>query len=92
MRKRGFEPLRLAAQAPQACASANFATSAMGQLIEYTKTEGGTERKRTTVPACQGLFPKAEEREEAVQEEEVIFRLDEAYLYDSYNLLARFAR
>lgn len=29
VRRRGLEPLCLAAQAPQACASANFATSAL---------------------------------------------------------------
>jgi hypothetical protein len=37
VRRRGLEPLCLAAQAPQACASANFATSALGQPTKYTK-------------------------------------------------------
>ena len=36
VRRRGLEPLCLAAQAPQACASANFATSA-GEPSKYIK-------------------------------------------------------
>src|ERR1022692_3663615 len=36
VRRRGLEPLCLAALAPQASASANFATSARGEPIEYT--------------------------------------------------------
>jgi hypothetical protein len=39
VRRRGLEPLCLAALAPQASASANFATSARGEPIKYSKTE-----------------------------------------------------
>ena len=43
VRRRGLEPLCLAAQAPQACASANFATSALRQPMKYSKWRELTE-------------------------------------------------
>lgn len=48
VRRRGLEPLcRFRAPAPQAGASANFATSARGELSEYIKEKGEIARGRT---------------------------------------------
>jgi hypothetical protein len=53
VRRRGLEPLCLAAQAPQACASANFATSALGQPTKYTKNgEGHSWRIEPRLKTC----------------------------------------